>query len=624
MKNIYKIIIGLVILTPTLVFGAISPTSVNQGSGFINPIRIGDRIEAQYFIASSTATKSTFPYASSTVISATGICISTDCRTAWPTGGGGSGGGTWSTTTSTVAGQLVNYPNNTMDIPIIGSTSTTTAKFFFDPNTSIGYFGGNVGIGSTSPYAKLSVVGSSGVVAEKFTATSTSAISSFGGSVGVGTTSPLNKLEVSNGSIFISSPLGTGRGLVLSTDVMDDASRPGIKFLRNNFARFEGDDHAAQLYSFLTTLSSTRVFGATIRTYGPETGGFANYTSITHDGSDGVLATNIGDLVLSPVSLKTGIGTSSPLTELNVAGTLPEITLSDTDASTNLKHWFLEADSGTFAIGTTSDQSVKTNTRTFSINSSGNVGVGTTTPSAKLDIYNSNGVNTGLFVDGGAAGVTIAQFARRVSSVADLKINASSGDMQMVFSSNNIDGYSMGYDISNTSFNISSGSGVGSNDRFIVKGANVGVGTTSPYAPLSVAGFGGVVAPNYTATSTTATSTFAGGVDFRNATVQQKSTYIINISTTSPSWATTTKIFPITTLQTWTSITCFTNTGTLYVPITNNGSPLNAVNATSTVSTFAFTQNNRFVPGSKVNFSVGSPLSTPSQIGCAIDYISNI
>lgn len=50
--------------------------------------------------------------------------------------GGGGGGGTWSTTTSQVSGQLINYPNNTTDIVTIGSNSTTTAEFWFDPNTS--------------------------------------------------------------------------------------------------------------------------------------------------------------------------------------------------------------------------------------------------------------------------------------------------------------------------------------------------------------------------------------------------------------------------------------------------------------------------------------------------------
>ncbi|MBI5742475.1 MAG: tail fiber domain-containing protein, partial [Candidatus Niyogibacteria bacterium] len=46
----------------------------------------------------------------------------------------------------------------------------------------------------------------------------------------------------------------------------------------------------------------------------------------------------------------------------------------------------------------------------------------------------------------------------------------------------------------------------------IMNGGNVGIGTTSPYAKLSVTGQ--VVANNFTATSTNATSTFAGGAVF--------------------------------------------------------------------------------------------------------------
>jgi hypothetical protein len=50
------------------------------------------------------------------------------------TGGAGSAAGTWSTTTSQTAGQLVNYSNNTTDIVSVGANSTTTAKFYVDPN----------------------------------------------------------------------------------------------------------------------------------------------------------------------------------------------------------------------------------------------------------------------------------------------------------------------------------------------------------------------------------------------------------------------------------------------------------------------------------------------------------
>lgn len=68
-----------------------------------------------------------------------GLCLTTDgTNNAWSTcatGGGGGSGGTWSTTTSQVSGRLVNYSNNTSDLVAIGSNSTTTAEFWFDPNT---------------------------------------------------------------------------------------------------------------------------------------------------------------------------------------------------------------------------------------------------------------------------------------------------------------------------------------------------------------------------------------------------------------------------------------------------------------------------------------------------------
>ncbi len=64
--------------------------------------------------------------------------------------GGGSSGGTWSTTTSQVSGRLINYPNNATDIVTIGSSSTTTAPFWFDPNTNTFSQGGwNVGTTTT-------------------------------------------------------------------------------------------------------------------------------------------------------------------------------------------------------------------------------------------------------------------------------------------------------------------------------------------------------------------------------------------------------------------------------------------------------------------------------------------
>ncbi|MGB4076413.1 MAG: hypothetical protein WBK28_01775, partial [Minisyncoccia bacterium] len=73
-------------------------------------------------------------------------------------GGGGSG-----TVSAGTAGQIPYYEAN-------GTTLTATSSIFVAPT-------GNVGLGTTSPYARLSVVGQ--VVAEFFTATTTTASSTF-------------------------------------------------------------------------------------------------------------------------------------------------------------------------------------------------------------------------------------------------------------------------------------------------------------------------------------------------------------------------------------------------------------------------------------------------------------
>ncbi|MDE1941298.1 MAG: hypothetical protein KGI66_04220, partial [Patescibacteria group bacterium] len=163
------------------------------------------------YIVATSSIASILPYASTTVLSASTLCLSSDCRTAWPSGGSGTGASSWSTTTSQVAGELVNYSLNNTDIVAIGGSSTTTAPFWFDPNKLTASLSGNVGIGTTSPFTALSVNGSAffggSVTADSFNATDTSATSTFAGGLTVGNN---GLVYDSNSGVTTISSLTTG------------------------------------------------------------------------------------------------------------------------------------------------------------------------------------------------------------------------------------------------------------------------------------------------------------------------------------------------------------------------------------------------------------------------------
>jgi hypothetical protein len=114
----------------------------------------------------------------------------------------------------------------------LGQASTTqfsvSGNSYF-PGGSTWLSSGNLGIGTTSPYAPLSVVGAGGVVAEKFIATSTTATSTFAGNIVVGTRP--NAFALSN-SLAMNSTTFSDAAVVKSTGASialgsTNASGPG-------------------------------------------------------------------------------------------------------------------------------------------------------------------------------------------------------------------------------------------------------------------------------------------------------------------------------------------------------------------------------------------------------------
>ena len=168
---------------------------------------------AGVFFASSTAAASQFPFASSTALSAGTLCIAADCRTSWPTGGSASdpfpvhtsyAGLTTSGTSSTLwlTGATVSLAASSSVLTFASSTAFTAS--------GSGYFaadaGASVGVGTTSPWALLSI-NPNGIAGPAFaigSSTATNFLVTNAGKVGIGTTSPTYALDV-NGDVNVAS-----------------------------------------------------------------------------------------------------------------------------------------------------------------------------------------------------------------------------------------------------------------------------------------------------------------------------------------------------------------------------------------------------------------------------------
>ncbi|MDO8659531.1 MAG: hypothetical protein Q7K54_02920, partial [Candidatus Parcubacteria bacterium] len=238
-----------------------------------------------------------------------------------------------------------------------------------------------------------------------------------GGNVGIGTTSPGAKLDVQGGALRIGSdPTGT------------------IEFKRTS-----DNWHPATIHQ-----SYAGNFGA-------------NFEFRLHP-NDGVIGTAPTTRLYIQHDGNVGIGVTDPEYRLHVGATTPVLIFEDTDqADATEPYYFLQSAGGRLDIGY-GDRSAgvlsgAANTLTVS---SGNVGIGTTTPGGPLHVYGAGGANRGQLSIGSPT--TNAYMTFYEGSTYQAYIQYSGGDL-------NVQNYSNG---SYGDLNLNP------------SGGNVGIGTTSP------------------------------------------------------------------------------------------------------------------------------------------------
>jgi hypothetical protein len=357
------------------------------------------------------------------------------------------------------AGNTLINDNNTSGNMLFAFNATEKARI-----TSAG----NFGLGTTSPWAKFSINNSTAdtarqplfvVASSTATATTTLFVISNTGNVGIGTTGSTDQLHVYGDTSKVSYRI-------------QNASSTG--YVQN---AVQADDHIFYYFSFGSNyVSSTDIFqasGDTIQTTGS---GGLNIGATNAAGSidlytGGSAVSNKRLTVTS--SGNVGIGTSSPSAKLHVydaaGGILGKFnaqggtTNATVQYSNDDKNWYVGLRGDSSDVFSIADDSAQH----FVVSTTGNVGIGTTSPGVRLDILANGFTGDGAIIRSTASNQVPTFYMQSLNStVPRLWSFQVRGDTDGSFYLND--------------------STAGSPRLTVNTSGNVGIGTTTPNAPLDV------------------------------------------------------------------------------------------------------------------------------------------
>jgi len=365
--------------------GYISSTDWNTFNGKISTTSLA-LIDKGYFFSTTSAdywkTQNTFGSASTTLLA--------DNNT-W------TGRNNFANSTSTLGTITTGWSTNWYATYASSTAITVSGNAYFP--SGVWNSSGSVGIATTSPQYALSVVGTSTFYsnymhfgASSPNNTQCSGISSLSASaVCIETWGNDNTAYgVSQGIGNASNGANAYTGLFLNNDQAADNTVTNYGFLGYNSSGY--NDTTFGTGTNVANLLFLQNSNGALTLETSTTSATKSYINFLTGGNS---ASNERMRITSTGNV--GIGTTSPSSLLQIASNSGgKVTLTDANASTDQKHWFMISDSGEFTIGTTSDSLVDSSVAALQIEANGEIGIGTNVPTSLLEIGGANSDGGGL------------------------------------------------------------------------------------------------------------------------------------------------------------------------------------------------------------------------------------
>lgn len=345
---------------------------------------------------------------------------------------------------------------------------------------------GNVGIGSTSPTGTLDVTGTAGLFYRRSGASSAIGMTDYSGSMPLitlsGTDNSVPTGIASAGQLKIYA--GSTNLASASAKLALVADTNGYVGVGNNAPSTALDitgavTHRGMAAPAVSPVGQGRIyFDSTSNTYKASQNGAA-YTDLVGGGSS-QWTTSASDIYYSGGSV--GVGTSSldSSAYLTIKNQVPKFGIALVNPNAGGIPWYMASSDngwssggGKFLISKTTGASGAS----FAIDNAGNVGIGTTNPGANLQVESTTGDSV-VYVRSTTNGAALKLDPYPGNSTNRWNIQASGGGSNTLAFR----------DAWNAVDVMTMETGAGVNRIYVKSGGNVGIGTTSPAAPLSVVG----------------------------------------------------------------------------------------------------------------------------------------